>query len=278
MKPMEWLVIGVAAALVATALVVRAIRRMKLRRSTLPLTQAYLEDGGMQSPRYSPKESIAGMAYPYKADWEDFQKSGWHTIRRDFADGKQYISGIYREYPVLLSQVHLWVKDEDPNAPLISLSSGRYNSQLKDFTYFRGEWFIFRMKAKWDADLTLIDRRLTQRDDDHYPGGTTRAPRCVPEPALVGLYDAYGSSSGADAFSSLMTSDTVRVLKKLHEHYRPVIFLRGNQIHIGLSELEMDFLRHPDETEEEWRTRQNLFAVLDDLIELICLWGDPPMV
>ncbi|MBQ7355286.1 MAG: hypothetical protein IJW62_07200 [Clostridia bacterium] len=276
MKPMEWLVIGGVVALIAVALAVRLLRRAKLRRATLPLTLAYLEAGGMQSPRYSPKESIAGMVYPYKADWEDFQKSVWHTVRKDFADGKQYVSGIYRDYPVLLSQVHLWVRDEDPNAPLIALGSGSYNRQWKDFTYFRGEWFIFRMKARCDADLTLIDRRLTQREDDHYPGGTTKTPRCVPEPILVGLYDAYGSSAQEEAICALMTSEAVRVLKKLHERYRPVIFLRGNQLQIGLSELDLDFLRHSDETEEEWQKRQNLFAVLDDLTELIRLWGDPP--
>ncbi|MBQ8287731.1 MAG: hypothetical protein IJX76_03040 [Clostridia bacterium] len=268
MQPLEWLVIGALAALAAVALLIRAFRRAKVRRATVPQTLAYLQAGGMQSPRYLPKESIAGMVYPFQSGWDDFKDGD--------ASGSQYVSGVYRDHPVLLSKVNLWVRDEDPDAPLIALSSRQYNAYYKNFTYFNGEWFIFRIKAKYDADLTLIDRRLTERDDDHYPGGSTRSTRCVPEPALVGLYDAYGSISDPNAFRALMTSDAVRVLKKLYKVYRPVIFLRGNKIHIGLSHLEMDFRRHPDETEEEWNARQNLFGILDDLTELIRLWGDPP--
>lgn len=231
----------------------------------------YLSEGGLQNIVYSPDEGISGYALSGAKCLDSFAEGG--------AFHSNYISGIYKAYPVQLSAVRLEQIDED-EAMRAAVRTGmtgipRY-AQSGFYTYFNGTWYLFRVKRKFRGDFYLIDRRLGAEDDRHGPGKHTSLPRLSLGWRLANAFDGYFSDADEGAADRLLTDEVQTLLLKLHEQYHLVIILSGAKVHIGIADKKHLFGHREDETAEDWREQQTLLETLADLTELVSHFGTPP--
>jgi hypothetical protein len=239
-------------------------------RGELAEVRAYLEEGGMQNVRYSPDEGISGYALSGAKCLDTFEEGETYH--------GNYISGLYKGWPIQLSAVTLMMGEERYDPDKYSPFRNQRGVWVP-YLYFSGTWCIFGVKRKLQGDLFLIDRRVGDPNDQdslHGPGKHTRLPRISLGWRLSGQFDCYGSDVDPSEVEQYLTDDLQTLLLRLHEKYRLFILMTGSKVHIGIEDQKHLFKHQEEDTVEDWREKQTLFETLDDLTELVSYLGTPP--